>query len=121
MSEGDPRPEHQKSDLANCLNIVSKLNTEIDSHSIQDYLCFRNYKKLLQTSHPHPLLLKLNRSVDVTTILANRARASQGISYVLSGQIEKTVRITLTWQALEINKKSELIKRYKDLILYFIF
>ena len=29
-----PRPERQKSDLANCLNIVSKLNDEIDSHSI---------------------------------------------------------------------------------------
>ena len=75
-----PRPERQKSDLANCLNIISKLNAEIDSHFILDCICLENYKKLSQTSCPHPLLLKLNYSVDVTTILANRAGAPQGIT-----------------------------------------
>ena len=69
------RPERQKCDLANCLIIVSKLNAEIDSHSIRHCICLGNYKKLSQTSCPRPLLLKLNHSVDVTTILANRAGA----------------------------------------------
>ena len=75
------RPIRQKSDLANCLNTVSKLNDEIDSHSIRDCLRLGNYKKLSRTSLPRPLLLKLNHSVDVTTILANRAEVPQGISY----------------------------------------
>ena len=50
-----PRPERQKSDLANCLNIVSKCNAEVDSPSIRDCLRLGNYKRLSQTSHPRLL------------------------------------------------------------------
>ena len=75
-----PRPERQKSDLANCLTAVSELNADNDSHSIRDCLRLGSYNKLSQSSRPRPILLKLNRAVDVTTILANRALAPQGIT-----------------------------------------
>ena len=77
-STATPKSERQKSDLANCQTAISKLNAEIDSHSIRDCLRLGNYKK--QSPRPRPILLKLNCSVDVTTILANRAQAPQGIT-----------------------------------------
>ena len=73
-----PRHDRQKSDLTNCLSVVSKLNTEIDSHSIQDCLRLGKYQK--QLTRPRPILLKLNRSIDVTTTLTNRGQAPQGIT-----------------------------------------
>ena len=77
-----PRPERQKSDLANCLNIVSKLNTEvpilIPSETAYALEITRDCHKLLIPIFW--LLHKLNCSVDVTAILANRAGTPQGIT-----------------------------------------
>ena len=71
-------PERQKSDLASCLTVVSKLNADINTHSIRDCLRLGNYKK--ESSRPRPILLKLNRSFDVSNVLANRAETPQGIT-----------------------------------------
>ena len=64
-----PRSERQKSDLASCLTVVSKLNADINTHSVRDCLRLGNYKK--ESSRPRPVLLKLNRSFDVSSVLAN--------------------------------------------------
>ena len=42
-----PRSERQKSGLASCLTVVSKLNADIDTHSFRDCLCLGNYKESL--------------------------------------------------------------------------
>ena len=63
-----------------CLTAVSELNADIDSHSIRDCLRLGSYNKLSRSSRPRPILLKLNRAVDATTTLANRALAPQGIT-----------------------------------------
>ena len=73
-----PRSERQKSDLASCLTVVSKLNADINTHSVRDCLRLGNYKK--ESSRPRPILLKLNRSFDVSYVLANRAETPQGIT-----------------------------------------
>ena len=115
MSKCDPQTERQRSDLANCLNIVSKLNdAEVDSHSIQDCLHLGNYKKLSQTSHPRPLLLKLNHSVNVTTILANRAKEPQGITIRPDETKEKRQRESLLlgehWKLIQAGTDKKDIK-----------
>ena len=69
-----PRPE---SYVTNCLNVIAKLNSEINSQSIQDYLQLSKYKQT--PSQPRPVLLKLNHSLDVTAVLTNRDQAPDGI------------------------------------------
>ena len=71
------RLDQIKFDMKNCLDVVTKLNPEINSQSIQDCLRLGKYKQ--SSSRPRPLLLKLNHSFDVITILANRYKTPQGI------------------------------------------
>lgn len=71
------RPDRIKYDMTNCLNIITKLNPEINSQSIRDCLRLGKYKQ--STSRPRPVLLKLNRSLDVTGVLSNRDQAPNGV------------------------------------------
>lgn len=72
------RSERQKSDLASCLAIVSKVNADINSHSIRDCLRLGRYNQ--ESSRPRSMLLKLNRSFDVSNVLANRVKTPPGIT-----------------------------------------
>ena len=74
---GTSRHDRIKSDMKSCLDVITKLNSEINSQSIRDCLQLGKYKQ--SSSRPRPLLLKLNRSIDVTTILSKRDQSSQGI------------------------------------------
>ena len=57
------------------MDIITKLNPEINSQSIRDCLRLGKFK---QSSRPRPILLKLNRSIDVSTILAKRDQTPPG-------------------------------------------
>ena len=70
--------ERHKLDLKESLAILSTLNNEISSYSVRD--CFRLGKFKKQSTRPRPIMVKLNRVIDVTTILANRNLTPKGIS-----------------------------------------
>ena len=73
---GTYRHDRIKSDLKSCMDIITKLNPEINSQSIRDCLRLGKFK---QFSRPRPILLKLNRSIDVSTILAKKDQTPPGI------------------------------------------
>ena len=78
-----------------------KLNADINTHSVRDCLRLGNYKK--ESSRPRPILLKLNRSFDVSNVLANRAETPQGITIKPDQTKEDRQRNTFTRCALEID------------------
>ena len=60
-----------KYDMDTSVTILPKINDSINSTSIRD--CFRLGKYKQNQSRPRPILLKLNRAMDVATILSNRS------------------------------------------------
>ena len=52
------------------MSILSKLHNDIQANSVRDSLRLGKFKK--DQTHPCPLLLKLNRAIDVITVLSNR-------------------------------------------------
>ena len=107
-----PRSERQKSDLASCLTVVSKLNADINTHSVCDCLRLGNYKK--ESSRPRPILLKLNHSFDVSNVLANRAETPQGITIKPDQAKEKRQRESLLldvhWKLMQMGTDKKDIK-----------
>ena len=101
-----------KSDLASCLTVVSKLNADINTHSVRDCLRLGNYKK--ESSRPRPILLKLNRSFDVSNVLANRAETPQGITIKPDQTKEERQRESLLlgvrWKLLQMGTDKKDIK-----------
>ena len=65
-----PRPERMKHDLDTAVVTLNKLNNEINHSSIRDGFKLGRFKQ--NQARPRPLLIKLNRAIDVITILANR-------------------------------------------------
>ena len=59
-----------KYDLDTAVDILNKLNNDINHLSIRDNFRLGKYKQ--NQDRPRPLLIKLNRAIDVVTILANR-------------------------------------------------
>ena len=74
--QATPRYQRHKSDLNESLSILSIMNNEINPQSVRD--CFRLGKFRTQSTRPRPILVKLNRAVDVTTVLSNRAQTPKG-------------------------------------------
>ena len=64
------RPERMKHDLDTAVVTLNKLNKEINHLSIRDSFRLGKFKQ--NQARPWPLLIKLNRAIDVITILANR-------------------------------------------------
>ena len=67
MPGDSSRPERMKHDLDTA---VVTLNKEINHSSIRDSFRLGKFKQ--NQARPRPLLIKLNRAIDVITILANR-------------------------------------------------
>lgn len=68
---GTKRSERVKQDIVNSVSILSDLNNDIQANSIRDSLRLGKFKK--DQTRPRPLLLKLNRVIDVITVLSNRS------------------------------------------------
>jgi len=66
---GTSRPDRVKHDMDKSVSILSKVNNDINSNSVRDCLRLGRYKK--DQNRPRPLLLKLNRVVDVISVLSN--------------------------------------------------
>ena len=101
-----------------CLDVIVKLNSEISSQSIRDCLRLGKYKQ--SASHPRPLLLKLNRSLDVTTILSNRDKAPQGIAIKPDLTLQERQRNSLLlgerWKLMQAGTDKKNIKIRSSII-----
>lgn len=107
-----PRYQRQKQDLDESLAILNTLNNEINSYSVRD--CFRLGKFKKQTNRPRPIMVKLNRAVDVTTILSNRNLTPKGISVKPDLNQEERQRESLLlgerWRLIQSGVDKKLIK-----------
>lgn len=63
--------ERVKRDLDSTIPTLTKLNPEINPSSIRD--CFRLGKYKPNPSHLYAILMKLNHSIDVTTVLSKQS------------------------------------------------
>ena len=68
---GTKRCDRVNHDMDSSVTILTKINDSINSTSIRDYFRLGKYKE--NQSHPRPILLKLNRAMDVATILSNHS------------------------------------------------
>ena len=68
---GTNRSERVKHDVDSSVPILTKINGDINPTSIRD--CFRLGKYKQNQNRPRPILVKLNRAMDVTNILSNRS------------------------------------------------
>ena len=112
-SQGDvPRYQRVKSDLDRSLDILTTINADINSFSIRD--CFRLGKFKKERTHPRPLMVKLNRAVDVTSILSNRSRSPKGVSITADLTQEERRRDALLlaerWRLLQSGVDKKLIR-----------
>ena len=69
-SNGTKRSDRVKHDIESSVSILSKLNNDIQANSVRDSFRLGKFKKDL--TRPRPLLLKLNRAIDVIAVLSNR-------------------------------------------------
>ena len=68
--EGTFRKERQYSDLEKSSSILSIVDPAFESASIRDHLRLGKYKR--GSSRPRPILVKLNRTADVASLLSKR-------------------------------------------------
>ena len=75
---GTTRSDCMKHDLTATSTTINKLDNEIQSVSIRD--CFRLGKYKANAPRPRPIVIKLNRVIDVTSILSKRDQLPNEIS-----------------------------------------
>ena len=75
---GTSRSEHMKHDLTATSKIISQLDKEISLAYIRD--CFQLGKFKTKASRPRPTLIKLNRIMDVASILSKCNQLPDDIS-----------------------------------------
>ena len=72
-----PKSTRLQKDTSTVVEIFSSLGVHVESSHILD--CFRLGKFKVQQSKPRPILVKLHRIIDATSILANKASLSSPI------------------------------------------
>ena len=108
--KGTNRQTRQSSDLSNVATIIYSLNTGIKPDSISD--CFRLGKFDPKRKQPRPLLVKLIRSSDVQTILANCSKVSKPViikrHMSLDERINESLLLKERWNLIQsgIERKS---------------
>ena len=77
-SSNTPRLDRIKSDLDHLIEVFHSINVPIEAHAVKDFHRLGKYKPT--QSRPRPILVKFLRTIDVTTILSNRASLNASIS-----------------------------------------
>ena len=75
---GTPRSERSKHDVNESLSIFSNLDNDIQPFAIKDSLRLGKYKK--ESKRPRPVLVKMNRLIDVSSVLSKRRGLPAGIT-----------------------------------------
>ena len=106
---GTQRSDRLKADFDSSLSVLSKANKRINVQSIRDFFHLGKYKR--DAIRPRPILVKLNRAMDVTDALSNRSSLPEGatIKPDMSQEERKTESILLSqrWSLIQsgVNKK----------------
>ena len=116
-SESSPFTRTTK-DTENIIRLFEKINPDFSSATLHD--CFRlgRYKK--DQSRPRPILAKLNRTVDVASILSDRAKYPNGIN--IKPDLTKEERscesklLAERWRLMQSGTDKKLIKIKKSSI-----
>jgi len=90
---GTARSTRAKSDIESCVQILKQTNDEINYQSIRD--CIRLGRFDSSRPRPRPLLVKLSRVFDVTTVLYNRSKVTDGIQIKPDMNREEKLRESL--------------------------
>ena len=117
--ENVPRYQRNKCDLDKSLDILTTVNDDINSFSIRD--CFRLGRFRKGLTRPRPLMVKLNRAVDVASILSNRSKSPKGVSIKADLNQEERRRDALLlaerWRLMQSGTDKRLIK-IKSSVMY---
>ena len=73
-----PRLDRLKRDLDHLIKVFQSISVPIEAHAVKDFHRLGKYKPT--QSRPRPILVKFLRTIDVTTILSNRASLDTSIS-----------------------------------------
>ena len=101
---GTKKFDRDQSDLKNVTEIFSELDNSIQSFSIRDTIRLGKYNP---SGRSRPLLVTLNRSSDVTTILSKRAQIKS--PYVVKADLPKEARdveshlLKARWSLIQAN------------------
>ena len=111
---GTVKSERNKHDVNKVLSVFSKLDNDIQSFSIKDSLRLGKYKA--NSQHPRPILAKLNRAMDASSILSKRADLPTGITIKpdmsIPEQQTESILLKERWSLIQsgVNKKDIKIK-----------
>jgi len=100
---GTSRADRVKYDIDKSVSTLSKINNDINANSVRDCLRLGKFKK--DQNHPCPLLLKLNCTVDVISVLSN-----------LGANVDKTIAIKPDMTHEEKQKEAVLLKERWSLL-----
>lgn len=109
--KGTKKFDREQSDLNNATTILSKLDNSIQPFSIRDVVRLGKYNP---TGRSRPLLVTLNRSADVTTILSKRAQMKS--PYTVKADLSKEARdieshlLRVRWSLIQDNIPKSAIK-----------
>jgi len=81
--------ETEKSDMNNVTTVLTDLDSSIQSHTIRDTIRLGKYNP---SGNPRPLLVTLNRSSDINTILYKRAQVNS--PFVIKPDLSRDPRTT---------------------------
>lgn len=86
-AEGTSKTDRNKHDVKHVLPVFSKLDEEIQALSIRDCLRLGKYKP--NSQRPRPILVRLNRTMDVSSILSKRKELPAGVTIKPDMSIEE--------------------------------
>ena len=114
-----PRLDRLKSDLDHLIEVFRSISVPIEAHAVKDFHRLGKYKPT--QSRPRPILVKFLRTIDVTTILSNRAslNASISIKQDLSPEEKHLESILLNerWKLIQAGHDRKSIKIRRGSIL----
>ena len=100
---GMSKPACFESDLTSVVNVLSSLDSSIQSQSIKD--CFRLGKFSSGASRPRPILIKFVRVADVASILAKRkiypTPTQSNRTYLLTNVCNESVLLRERWSLIQ--------------------
>ena len=111
-SKGTKKMEREKLDLNHATEVLTDLDNTVQPHSIRDTIRLGKYNP--SSGRPRPLLVTLNRSSDVNSILSKRSQLKS--PFVIKPDLSRDARVTkshllkVRWSLIQDNTPKSDIK-----------
>ena len=99
-SKGTPKNERLNHDLDKVTSIITKGENSISPLSICDLVRLGKYHE--QLKQPHPLLVKLNRSIDVSVLKPDMSRADRLVESLLLKERRSLIQNSIDRKVIKI-------------------